>query len=87
MRWIFVLLVVLCTSACTTTDTGKKFDPCEAMNIAQGSHQVASATSLLVCSMLKGEKRTKCLEQQQKISAAANAVLSIATTVIKACKL
>jgi hypothetical protein len=70
-----------------TTESGKKFDPCEAMNLAQGSHQVASATSLLVCSMLKGEKRAKCLEQQEKISKAAGAVLDIATTVIKACKL
>ena len=86
MRWL-VLLMALCTFACTTTETGKKFDPCEAMSIAQGSHQAAAATSLLVCSMLKGEKRAKCLENQEKISKAAGAVLDIAATVLKACKL
>ena len=85
---LLALLLSVSIAGCTTTAGGeKKFDQCQAMKIAYDSHIVAQGASGIVCNMLQGEKREKCLKQREKVSAAANAVLSIADGIIKACKL
>jgi hypothetical protein len=87
MLIISFTLIIVSVQGCTTVDGQKKFDACQAMTIAQNSHMVADGASGIVCAMLQGEKRAQCIKHREKVKAAADAMLSIAATMIKACKL
>lgn len=86
----FIMVVCFALSAldgCGTTDTGKKkFDPCSALMIANGTHQAAGGISTIVCAAITDPtKRAECFKKKMVYESLGETILQLGAAAIKAC--
>lgn len=85
MKKLLIMVICGCFFGCASTSG--KFDPSQAMQAACAITPAAKSIHNVVCALLKGEAKEKCLAHQKKANIAIDALISIGAGVLGACQI
>lgn len=83
MKRVLFLLLLLCFFGCASTQPRVE----TAIQAACAMAPAAQSVNNVICSLLKGSAREKCLKQKRIADQALNAIVNIGAAVIGACQI